>query len=123
MKLLFQSCKLFAAKECSLVKRLTSAVVHDEDYERAIKKDTLQDCKTDCMNDEKCKAMYYSNGFCFIVYLDAPRIILYTGSEYYDKVCNHTYSKYRFHYHTMIPSHLRSKINSNENATSSPPPQ
>lgn len=80
-------------KVCELQKRSGNYVVGDTEYERATKK-SVEACESECMNDEKCRAMYYANGFCFIVYMDVlPKE--YTGTAlYYDKVCNHTYSKY-----------------------------
>ena len=84
-----------------MVKRSAETVAADTDYEKAYK-DTLEKCVTNCLIDEKCKAMYYSNGFCFIIYKDAPTLKPYTGASYFDKVCNHTYSKYCFHYHNYV---------------------
>lgn len=68
-------------------------VVKDADVERGVKK-SLSDCESECLNDEKCQAMYYANGFCFIVYKDVPPEPYTSTALYYDKVCNHTYSKY-----------------------------
>lgn len=82
-------------KVCKLQKLSESNVVEDRDVERATKK-SAEDCERECLNDEKCRAVYYLNGFCFIVYKDVPPKP-YTGSTpslYYHKVCNHTYSKY-----------------------------
>ena len=83
----------FAAKICDMIKRPVETVAADDDYEDAYKS-TLELCRTNCLNDEKCKAMYYSNGFCFIIYKDNPKTRAYAKSAYFDKVCNHTYSKY-----------------------------
>lgn len=80
-------------KVCKLQKLSGSNVVEDKDVERIAKK-SVEDCERECLNDEKCRALYYLNGFCFIVYKDTPPKS-YTGTAlYYDKVCNHTYSKY-----------------------------
>ena len=83
----------FIALDCGVKKRLVEIVVHDEDYEKAYKS-SLINCIQMCIQDANCKAVYNSNGFCFIIYLNAPRLIPYPGSSYFDKVCNITYRKY-----------------------------
>lgn len=80
-------------KVCALQKLSGSYVVEDKNYERANKK-SLDDCQTECLNDEKCRAMYHENGFCFIIYKDVPPTAYSGAALFYDKVCNHTYSKY-----------------------------
>lgn len=80
-------------KVCELQKRSGNFVVGDEDLERASKK-SVEDCESECLNDEKCRVMYYANNFCFIVYKDVPPKPYTNTALYYDKVCNHTYSKY-----------------------------
>lgn len=65
----------------------------DEDYEKAYKT-PLESCKNDCNQDEKCNAIYYTGGFCFMIYKKTPTIISYDDALYFDKVCNHTYSKF-----------------------------
>lgn len=80
-------------KVCELQKQSGNYVVGDTDYE-SVNKKTLGDCESDCLNDEKCRVMYYVNGFCFIVYKDVPSKPYSGIALYYDKVCNHTYSKY-----------------------------
>lgn len=59
-------------------------------------KTTLESCKNDCNQDEECSAMYYIHKpeFCFIIYIKTPTLSLYAGSSYFNKVCNHTYSKF-----------------------------
>lgn len=80
-------------KVCELQKWSGNYVVGDADVER-IYKTYLWDCESECLNDEKCRAMYYTHGFCFIVYKDVPPAPYHDITFYYDKVCNHTYSKY-----------------------------
>ena len=74
-------------------KRPVDTVAADDDYETAFKS-SLINCPSMCLRDAKCKAAYYSNGFCFIIYKDAPTVYQFTGSLYFDKVCNFTYRKY-----------------------------
>nr|XP_022295645.1 receptor-type tyrosine-protein phosphatase eta-like isoform X3 [Crassostrea virginica] len=75
---------------CEMKKRLDDTAAADTDYEIAFKS-SLINCTSICLRDAKCKAAYYSNGFCFIIYKDAPNLARYTGSSYFDKVCNFTY--------------------------------
>lgn len=85
-----------------------SYVVEDQDIERATKK-SVEDCERECLNDEKCRAIFYVNGFCFIVYKDVPPKP-YTGTAlYYDKVCtNSKNSKMCFvTTHVNISKHLK----------------
>lgn len=70
-----------------------SNVIEDQDFERSSKK-SVEDCESECLNDEWCQAMFYLNGFCFIVYKDVPTKPYSGIALYYDKVCNHSYSKY-----------------------------
>lgn len=78
-------------KVCELKKRSGNYLVGDKDFERAYKT-SVGDCESECLNDEKCRVMFYINAFCFIVYKDVPPVP-YTGiSLYFDKVCK--YSKY-----------------------------
>lgn len=70
-----------------------SYVVKDQDVERANKK-SAEACESECLNDEKCRAIYHTQGFCFIVYKDVSPLPFSGTTLYYDKVCNHTYSKY-----------------------------
>ena len=81
------------ALDCGMKKRLVEMVVDDTDYEKAYKS-SLINCIQNCIQDANCKAAHYSNGFCFIIYMDVPRLIPYPGSSYFDKVCNITYRKY-----------------------------
>lgn len=67
--------------------------VADTEIERN-SKTTFESCKTNCIQDVKCNAMYYLNGFCFIVYNKNPARSSYAGSSYLSKVCNHTYGKF-----------------------------
>lgn len=78
-------------KNCDLQERSGNYVVSDTDYERFIKT-SLENCKSECLNDEKCRATYFVSGFCFIVYKDVPPKLFTDISLYFDKVC--TYSKY-----------------------------
>ena len=78
---------------CEMKKRPDEVVAADTDYETAFKS-SLINCTTMCLRDAKCKAAYYSNGFCFIIYKYTPTLNPYTGSSYFDKVCNFTYRKY-----------------------------
>ena len=74
-------------------KRPDEVVAADTDYEIAFKS-SLINCTSYCLRDAKCKAAYYSNGFCFIIYKYTPTLNPYPGSSYFDKVCNFTYRKY-----------------------------
>lgn len=51
---------------------------------------TLDACKTDCENSPQCRAMYYINRMCFIIYKDAQRIEL-LGSSFFLKICHGIY--------------------------------
>ena len=78
------------ALHCEMKKRPVDTVGADDDYESAFKS-SLINCTSICVRDAKCKAAYYSNGFCFIIYKDDPILRSYTGSSYFDKVCNRKY--------------------------------
>ena len=78
------------ALHCEMKKRPVDTVAADDDYETAFKS-SLINCTSMCLRDAKCKATYYSNGFCFIIYKDAPRLRPYTGTTFFDKVCNRKY--------------------------------
>lgn len=80
-------------KVCELQKLSESYLHRDVDIERAFKT-SLSSCESECLSDEKCQSMFYINGFCFIVYIDVPPEPYHYTALYYDKVCNHTYSKY-----------------------------
>lgn len=68
-------------------------VVSDGDYERAYKT-TLDSCKSDCLKSTQCRAMYYLNGFCFIVNKDVERRP-FAGPMFYLKVCAGIYDDVR----------------------------
>lgn len=68
--------------------------VASDDYVEDAYKTPLESCKNDCNQDEKCNAIYYTGGFCFIIYDKNPIINSYADALYFDKVCNHTYSKF-----------------------------
>lgn len=80
-----------SGKVSELQKLTGNYVVEDKDFERATKK-SVEDCERECLNDEKCQAMYYANGFCFIVYKDVPPKPYSGVALYYEKVRRH--SKY-----------------------------
>ncbi|XP_056017716.1 sushi, von Willebrand factor type A, EGF and pentraxin domain-containing protein 1-like isoform X1 [Ostrea edulis] len=85
------NCTCPSLKSCILQERSGSFVVDDADYERAQKK-SLALCKEECLQEEKCKAIYHLNSFCFIIYKDlSPKVYVSGGSRYFDKICNHTY--------------------------------
>lgn len=95
VQLRINACIFFYISDevCELQKRSGNYAVGDTEYERATKK-SAEACESECLNDEKCRAMYYVYGFCFILYKDVPPKEYSGTSLYYDKVCNHTYSKY-----------------------------
>lgn len=66
----------------------------DADVAKPGYKTPLESCKNDCNQDEKCNAIHYIKGFCFIIYNKNPSIQFYADALYFDKVCNHTYSKF-----------------------------
>lgn len=66
----------------------------DSDVAKRLYKTPLESCKNDCNQDENCNAIHYINGFCFIIYKKSPTLNPYTDALYFDKVCNHTYSKF-----------------------------
>lgn len=85
-----------SGKVCELQILTGNYIVKDEHFERATKK-SLEDCESECLDDEKCRVIVYENGFCFIVYKDVPPIPYSSVALYYEKVCRHsTYSKMYF---------------------------
>lgn len=77
-----------SGKVSELQKLTGNYVVKDEHFERLTKK-SVEDCESECLNDEKCQAMYYSIGFCFIVYKDVPPIPYSGVALYYKKILRH----------------------------------
>lgn len=77
--------------DCSL-QEVGEFAVSPEDTTRKYQT-SLDECKTDCENSPQCRAMYYINRMCFIIYKDTQRIEL-LGSSYYVKVCHGIYCKY-----------------------------
>lgn len=74
--------------DCTLQEIGEYAVV-SEDIKRKYKT-SLDECKTDCVNSTQCRAMYYVNRICSIIYKDAQRTTL-LGSSYFQKVCHGIY--------------------------------
>lgn len=77
--------------DCTL-QEVGEFAVSPEDTKRKYQT-SLDECKTDCENSPQCRAMYYINRMCFIIYKDTQRIEL-LGSSYFVKVCHGIYCKY-----------------------------
>lgn len=89
--LFFKIMSVSRATDCTL-QEIGEYAVSSEDIKRKYKT-SLDECKTDCVNSQQCRAMYYINRRCFIIHKEAKRVER-MGSSYFQKKCHGLYCKY-----------------------------